>query len=296
MRPHPRLSVGWLLSIILTISARPAMCQGQQLPKGTVGEPYQAHLGLRVTGVPPFRFTLESGALPSGLTLSSADGSITGIPESGTSGQHSFVVIATDAEGHKTTQPFRLPISEQTATTNDQATAPENSQKESEGNLDACQAISVTNGLRAGSTNLQGHATPSKGSHDIGIQMDVVYGARNALQALAAFFKDRGYGAQIPVNLPTEIFRKTVSFKNPSSSRVASDGSFSLDLARRIDHTDAIWLQAASRRRREAENPGSRINPRYSQHSTDRSCGFYEPGTQQSRYTIEPSLCSPRNH
>lgn len=62
------------------------------LPGGTTGQQYQAQLAA-AGGEPPYSWTITSGALPAGLTMSSA-GAIAGIPTA--TGSFPFTVKATD--------------------------------------------------------------------------------------------------------------------------------------------------------------------------------------------------------
>jgi hypothetical protein len=68
-----------------------------QLPDGATGAAY-AHQFTAVLGTKPFNFSLSAGALPPGITLSSA-GVLSGTPAPGTSGIWSLTVQATDATG-----------------------------------------------------------------------------------------------------------------------------------------------------------------------------------------------------
>jgi hypothetical protein len=64
------------------------------LPAATVGTAYSQTVGAS-GGVRPYRFSLASGALPTGLTLNAATGAITGAPSAAATA--SFTVKATDA-------------------------------------------------------------------------------------------------------------------------------------------------------------------------------------------------------
>lgn len=68
-----------------------------QLPDGAIGTPY-THQFTAVLGTAPFSFSLSAGALPPGITLSSA-GILNGTPAPGTSGTWGLAVQATDATG-----------------------------------------------------------------------------------------------------------------------------------------------------------------------------------------------------
>jgi hypothetical protein len=77
-------------TVTKTVSVDPAT-----LPNATVGQSYSQTL-TGSGGTAPYRFTLSAGALPAGLSLSSA-GSLSGTPS--TAGTFSFTVTATDQNG-----------------------------------------------------------------------------------------------------------------------------------------------------------------------------------------------------
>lgn len=62
------------------------------LPDGTVGTPYDQVI--EATGTPPYAWSIQSGALPTGLTLGPATGQISGTPSA--NGTFNFTVRATD--------------------------------------------------------------------------------------------------------------------------------------------------------------------------------------------------------
>lgn len=66
------------------------------LPPGVVGTPY-AQAVTASGGTPPYAYLVASGALPPGLTLNPATGSISGVPLQ--AGLFSFTIRATDAGG-----------------------------------------------------------------------------------------------------------------------------------------------------------------------------------------------------
>lgn len=66
------------------------------LPDGEVGTPYNQIVSAS-GGTAPYTFSVSSGALPGGLTLNSASGAITGVPN--TAGTFTFSITATDANG-----------------------------------------------------------------------------------------------------------------------------------------------------------------------------------------------------
>jgi uncharacterized protein (TIGR03437 family) len=67
------------------------------LPDAYLGKPYSAQLTAS-GGTPPYKFELSSGNWNAGLKIN-ADGTITGVPSGTTTGQSSFMVLATDANG-----------------------------------------------------------------------------------------------------------------------------------------------------------------------------------------------------
>jgi hypothetical protein len=73
----------------------PLQISTTSLPAGTVGVPYSADL-TATGGVPPYTWSVSTGALPAGLNLNSATGAITGTPSSPTSA--SFGVTVTDTQ------------------------------------------------------------------------------------------------------------------------------------------------------------------------------------------------------
>jgi hypothetical protein len=66
------------------------------LPNGTVGTAYNQIVSAS-GGTPPYAFAVSSGALPTGLTLNSSTGAITGTPTA--AGTFTFTITATDATG-----------------------------------------------------------------------------------------------------------------------------------------------------------------------------------------------------
>ena len=82
-------------------------------PAGTVGSAYSTTL-TGVGGVGPYTFTLLSGSLPAGLTLSPATGVISGVPTA--AGTSSFTAQVQDASGTKATASFSISIANAAAT------------------------------------------------------------------------------------------------------------------------------------------------------------------------------------
>jgi hypothetical protein len=83
----------------LTISGQPAA--------GTVGVAYSASF-LASGGTAPYSWTILSGSLPSGLTLSASSGTISGTPSS--AGTSVFTLQALDAKGNQASAPFSILI------------------------------------------------------------------------------------------------------------------------------------------------------------------------------------------
>lgn len=90
----------------LTVATPPTITNGSTLASGVINAPYS--LSLAATGgTTPYAFSLFSGALPSGLTLSSL-GSISGTPLA--TGTASFTVKVTGGDGAFSTKAFNLTI------------------------------------------------------------------------------------------------------------------------------------------------------------------------------------------
>ena len=89
----------------LSITNTPLALLGE-LPNGTLGSPYSVNI-LPTNGSAPFTFSLVSGALPSGLTLSAA-GLISGTPV--TPGTYPVVIRLIDATGDRIQRAFNLQI------------------------------------------------------------------------------------------------------------------------------------------------------------------------------------------
>lgn len=81
----------------VTLTVNPLEVSTASLPNGKIGSKYSTTL-LAAGGDPPYTWTLESGALPEGLSLSSA-GVISGTPL--LSQAKTFTVKVTDSESPK---------------------------------------------------------------------------------------------------------------------------------------------------------------------------------------------------
>ncbi|MGC9972471.1 MAG: M36 family metallopeptidase, partial [Bryobacteraceae bacterium] len=91
----------------LTISGLPpTITTSSTLPSGFTGWTYSQTLAA-AGGVPPYTWSITSGALPAGLALSSA-GVIAGTPTA--AGNYSFTVRVTDSASAAATQPFSLTV------------------------------------------------------------------------------------------------------------------------------------------------------------------------------------------
>jgi hypothetical protein len=89
-------------------TARLTITTTSPLPSGTAGVTYPA-LTLQATGgTLPFTWAISAGALPSGLSLNSTTGKISGTPKAG--GTASFTIQVTDANGVTAPAPFTLLI------------------------------------------------------------------------------------------------------------------------------------------------------------------------------------------
>lgn len=87
---YDSLALWWLSFTVVSVGPIVASCNNP--PNGSVGTPYD-HFLLASGGTPPLTFTLASGSLPSGLSLNSATGEISGTPTA--AGTFSFAVVVT---------------------------------------------------------------------------------------------------------------------------------------------------------------------------------------------------------
>ena len=89
---------------VITIGAGLTITTGATLPNATVGIAYSQTLAA-AGGIPPYTWSITTGALPANLSLSSG-GAITGTPNA--SGTASFTVKVSDTTGNSFSQPFTL--------------------------------------------------------------------------------------------------------------------------------------------------------------------------------------------
>ncbi|HXJ40906.1 MAG TPA: Ig domain-containing protein, partial [Bryobacteraceae bacterium] len=94
----------------LTINAASntvAITTGSPLPSGTVGTAYSQTLAA-TGGAQPYTWSVLSGALPPGITLSSSTGVLAGTPSS--AGTFAFTAQVTDKNSLKASKPFAITI------------------------------------------------------------------------------------------------------------------------------------------------------------------------------------------
>jgi hypothetical protein len=77
------------------------------LPPGQVNTAYSQSVTAS-GGAPPYTYTIQSGALPTGLSLNPATGAITGVPVQ--TGLFSFTIRATDSQGCIGARPYTMTI------------------------------------------------------------------------------------------------------------------------------------------------------------------------------------------
>jgi hypothetical protein len=94
----PPNSVTTALSITIHAAAPTFAISTASLPSGSIGTPYDQILSV-TGGTPPFAWSVSSGSLPTGLTLNTTTGEITGTPTSTTTTPPSFTftVSVTDS-------------------------------------------------------------------------------------------------------------------------------------------------------------------------------------------------------
>lgn len=107
-------SGGYLSKFFTQACEGPLRILTTNLPAGDVNSPYYASIGASGGAGFGFTFSLESGTLPNGVTLSAA-GELSGIPTEG--GTFGFTAKVTDGDGGTSTQALSLTISDPTAST-----------------------------------------------------------------------------------------------------------------------------------------------------------------------------------
>lgn len=90
------LSASASKALAITISPALAITTPSSLPSGTAGHSYSQQLGA-TGGLPPYTWSVAAGALPSGLALDGAKGSLSGTPQA--AGDFQFKLGITDAAG-----------------------------------------------------------------------------------------------------------------------------------------------------------------------------------------------------
>ena len=93
-------SVGTMVSASCGIAINAAPSISCPASAGTAGQPYSSSAAV-TGGAPPYSFYISSGSLPTGLTLNSTTGAITGTPR--VTGTNSFTITVTDATGASAT-------------------------------------------------------------------------------------------------------------------------------------------------------------------------------------------------
>ena len=97
----------------LTVNSAALTVTTTSLPNGTVGQAYSAQLNA-TGGTSPYSWSVSSGSLPAGLSLSLA-GLISGIPT--TAGSSTFTAMVSDASSQSATGNFTLTVASPTANT-----------------------------------------------------------------------------------------------------------------------------------------------------------------------------------
>ncbi len=80
---------------------------GSPLPGGQVGNPYSHNLAAS-GGSPPYKWSVTAGALPGGISLDPASGSLSGTPTA--AGNFTFTVQAVDTNGTSGSKAFTLAV------------------------------------------------------------------------------------------------------------------------------------------------------------------------------------------
>jgi hypothetical protein len=95
-------------SLTITVYAAPAVMTASPLPAGTHGVAYTTTLAAS-GGAPALTWSVSTGTLPTGLTLNSSSGVISGTVASPTTG--SFTITVTDADGVAASKAFTITFS-----------------------------------------------------------------------------------------------------------------------------------------------------------------------------------------
>ena len=106
---HDGLSSTKSLSVSIEEASEAPTITTRSLPDGTVGESYSAELSAS-GGATPYSWSLSSGSLPSGLSLNSSTGEISGTPD--LAGTRSFTVRVTGDDGVSGTRSVSMQIEE----------------------------------------------------------------------------------------------------------------------------------------------------------------------------------------
>ena len=97
-------------SYSLTINPNPAMViSTTSLPSWTVNRPYNQTVAVS-GGVSPVTFSVSAGTLPTGLSLNSSSGVISGTPTNTTGSPFNFTITATDADNNSSSQIYSITI------------------------------------------------------------------------------------------------------------------------------------------------------------------------------------------
>jgi len=94
----------------LTVSAPSITLSPGSLSNGTVGTPYSATLS-STGGTAPYSYTITSGSLPTGLSLNTGTGAISGIPS--VAGAYNLTITATDTNSATRSQAYSITIGAQ---------------------------------------------------------------------------------------------------------------------------------------------------------------------------------------
>jgi len=109
------LCIFLLVGFALSFLGQPVQAQAPlaittiSLPEATAGSPYSTTL-IATGGMPPYTWAIRAGALPTGLSLDSATGAITGVPPREAIGPHVFTVVVRDMHGDTASESLSLTV------------------------------------------------------------------------------------------------------------------------------------------------------------------------------------------
>jgi hypothetical protein len=214
-------------SIVTVIPAIPLGIANSGLPEAEANTTYAASL-MATGGAVPYRWSVATGSLPSGMQMQSSDGAIRGTPA--LSGEYAFAAKVTDSHGQTATLPFTLVVSPTISIAN--LTLPE-----------ADAGVAYTASLTAAGGVMPAQWSLATGSLPLGIQLQPSSGAVTGTTALAGSYPFAAKVTDSYGRTATAAFILTVSSPaSPPAPPVPSSPSSGFDGQAELPR---IYLQSA---------------------------------------------------